>query len=170
MPALRVITPSIRAGQARPDRRQVKDCRNWPRPASRATARVAPTIHERNAQPCIVGAGLAPALGAAREAAIDPILEFLNLTPIGRASPAPTICFHDDFAGSPSRSTLVTWFRVVDGIAHSAIIHWKHLAHAGGCPGLALHPALQGFATLKRNDQRIARLRPCMPCSMPEAL
>ena len=37
------------------------------------------------------------------------------------------ICFHDDFAGSPSRSTLVIWFRVVDGIAHSAIIHWKHL-------------------------------------------
>ena len=39
-----------------------------------------------------------------------------------------TICFHDDFAGSPSRSTLVIWFRIVDGIAHSAIIHWKHLA------------------------------------------
>ncbi len=37
-------------------------------------------------------------------------------------------CFHDDFAGSPSRSTLVIWFRVVDGIAHSAIIHWKHIA------------------------------------------
>src|SRR6266566_3414914 len=56
----------------------------WPRPAPRLTARVNPTIHERNAQPCIVGAGLAPALGAARDAAIDPILEFLHLTPIGR--------------------------------------------------------------------------------------
>ena len=36
-------------GNGPPNRRQVKDCRNWPRPASRATARVAPTIHERNA-------------------------------------------------------------------------------------------------------------------------
>ena len=41
----------------------------------------------------------------------------------------PLICFHDDFAGLPSRSTLVTWFRVVDGIAHSAINHWKHLGY-----------------------------------------
>src|SRR5579863_7340638 len=35
---------------------------------------------------CIVGAGLAPALGGARDAAIDSILEFLNLTPIERPS------------------------------------------------------------------------------------
>ena len=32
----------------------------------------------------MVGAWLAPALGAARGAAIDPMVEFLNLTPIGR--------------------------------------------------------------------------------------
>jgi hypothetical protein len=37
----------------------------------------------RVAQSCIVGAGLALALGAGRDAAIDPILEFLHLTPIG---------------------------------------------------------------------------------------
>ncbi|HLX57083.1 MAG TPA: hypothetical protein VKR83_08685, partial [Ktedonobacteraceae bacterium] len=56
-------------------------------------ARVAPTIHGRNAQPYIVGAGLAPALGAARVAAIDSILEFLNLTLIGRGlAPALVLC------------------------------------------------------------------------------
>ena len=85
--------PSQGEHKASPNRRQVKDCRNWPRPASRATARVAPTIHERNAQPCIVGAGLAPALGAARDAAIDPILEFLHLTPIGRPQGSPLPCY-----------------------------------------------------------------------------
>src|SRR5713226_9735391 len=42
-----LVPPLSFAGrpQGSPHRRQVKDCRNWPRPASRATARVAPTIH-----------------------------------------------------------------------------------------------------------------------------
>src|SRR5216684_9084095 len=63
--------------------------RNWLRPACRATARVAPTIHEWDAQPYTVGAGLAPALGATRGAAINPIAVFLNLTPMGRRQARP---------------------------------------------------------------------------------
>jgi hypothetical protein len=47
------------------------------------TARVNPTIYEGSTQLCRVGAEFAPALGAWRDAVIDPILEFLHLTPIG---------------------------------------------------------------------------------------
>ena|SRR3989442_10491931 len=70
-------------------RRQVKDGRKWPDPACRATARVAPTLHEQSFQPSRVGAGLAPALGAAWKVTIDSILRFLHLTPMGRSLRSP---------------------------------------------------------------------------------
>src|SRR5438034_11112378 len=83
-----VWEPGDRKGGS-PNRRQVKDGRNWPRAASRAgarlTARVNPTIHERSVPPCRVGATLAVDLGVARDAVSDPILE----TPIGRPQGSP---------------------------------------------------------------------------------
>ena len=43
-------------------------------------------------------------------------------------------CFHVELAESPSESTHAIWSRVTEGNAHSATIHWKHLAGSATLP------------------------------------